>query len=69
MSGILNHCVKKADSKSLVYFDPPYRPIAQDGQFLQAYIKNGFADQEQIRLKKVCDKLSIRDRRQRSFLE
>ena len=51
------HCLKKADSQSLVYFDPPYRPISKTASFT-GYIKNGFADQEQIRLKEVCDKLT-----------
>ena len=51
------HCLKKADSQSLVYFDPPYRPISKTASFT-GYIKNGFADKEQIRLKGVCDKLT-----------
>lgn len=53
------YCVNKVDSKSLVYFDPPYRPISKTAGFT-GYIKNGFTDPEQIRLKKVCDKLSVR---------
>ncbi len=51
------HCLKKADNQSLVYFDPPYRPISRTASFT-GYIKNGFADKEQIRLKEVCDKLT-----------
>lgn len=49
-------CLEKADSDSLVYFDPPYRPISKTSNFT-SYIKNGFGDEEQIRLKKVFDKL------------
>ena len=51
------HCLKKADNQSLVYFDPPYRPISKTASFT-GYIKNGFADEEQIRLKEVCDRLT-----------
>lgn len=51
------YCLKKADSQSLVYFDPPYRPISRTASFT-AYIKDGFTDEEQIRLKGVCDKLT-----------
>lgn len=51
------YCLKKADNQSLVYFDPPYRPISKTASFT-GYIKNGFTDEEQIRLKEVCDKLT-----------
>lgn len=51
------HCLEKADNQSLVYFDPPYRPISKTASFT-GYIKNGFGDKEQIRLKEVCDKLT-----------
>ena len=51
------HCLKKADNQSLVYFDPPYRPISKTAGFT-GYIKNGFTDEEQIRLKGVCDELT-----------
>jgi len=53
------HCLKKADTNSLVYFDPPYRPLSKTANFT-GYIKNGFNDEDQIRLKKVCDELSKR---------
>ncbi len=49
-------CLEKVDSQSLVYFDPPYRPISQTASFT-GYIKNGFKDEDQKRLKEVCDKL------------
>jgi DNA adenine methylase len=51
------YCLKRADNQSLIYFDPPYRPISKTAGFT-GYIKNGFADEDQIRLKEVCDKLS-----------
>ena len=49
-------CLKDADSESLIYFDPPYRPISKTSNFT-GYIKNGFDDEEQIRLKRVFDQL------------
>ncbi len=49
-------CLDKADTKSLVYFDPPYRPISQTSSFT-GYIKGGFSDDDQKRLKEVCDQL------------
>ena len=52
-------CLGKADNKSLVYFDPPYRPISKTANFT-GYIKDGFSDRDQIRLKDVCSKLTKR---------
>jgi DNA adenine methylase len=49
-------CLKHADSKSFVYFDPPYRPISSTANFT-GYIKNGFDDEDQKRLKNVFDEL------------
>lgn len=51
------HCLKKADKNSLVYFDPPYRPISRTASFT-GYIKNGFNDADQRRLKNTCDRLT-----------
>lgn len=48
--------LKQADSKSFVYFDPPYRPISRTSSFT-GYIKNGFNDADQKRLKSVFDRL------------
>jgi len=51
------HSLGKADKNSLVYFDPPYRPISKTASFT-GYIKDGFNDQDQHDLKEACDKLS-----------
>ncbi|NCD06981.1 MAG: DNA adenine methylase [Spirochaetia bacterium] len=44
---------------SFVYFDPPYDPISNSSNFT-GYSKGGFDKNEQIRLKKLCDKLNAR---------
>lgn len=43
------------DNKTLVYLDPPYRPITKNG--FTAYNKSNFNDEEQIRLSKFCDNI------------
>ena len=47
-----DECLKAADSKTFIYFDPPYRPISKTSNFT-GYIANGFSDDEQRRLKDV----------------
>ena len=49
-------CLEKVDSKAFVYFDPPYRPISRTASFTR-YIKGGFGDEDQKRLKSVFDRL------------
>jgi DNA adenine methylase len=49
-------CLDKADASSLVYFDPPYRPLTKTASFT-SYSKDGFDDNKQRRLKEVVDKL------------
>lgn len=45
--------------KSFVYLDPPYHPLSPTSNFT-GYIQGGWKEEEQIRLKKVCDELTAR---------
>ena len=42
---------------SVVYFDPPYAPISKTSNFT-GYNESGFGEEEQNRLKRLCDKLT-----------
>lgn len=56
LSGDFEKTVCYADTNSLFYFDPPYKPLSKTSSF-NSYAKNEFNDNEQIRLKMFCDKL------------
>lgn len=45
---------------SFVYFDPPYDPVSNSANFT-GYDKGGFNRDEQVRLKKLCDKLNSKN--------
>lgn len=47
--GDYKQVLKNADNKTLVYFDPPYRPLIENNSFV-SYDKSGFDDEDQIRL-------------------
>lgn len=49
----------EADKKSFVYLDPPYHPISQGSNFT-GYIQGGWNEEEQIRLRDVCNGLTQR---------
>ena len=42
---------------TLFYFDPPYKPLSETSSF-NSYAKDEFNDDEQIRLKKFCNRLN-----------
>lgn len=46
-----------AKERSLFYFDPPYKPLNETSSF-NAYAKDEFNDNEQIRLKDFCSELN-----------
>jgi DNA adenine methylase len=48
---------KNIRKDSFVYLDPPYDPVSTTASFT-GYDKGGFDKNEQIRLKKVCDRLN-----------
>lgn len=49
--------LKRARKGAFVYLDPPYDPVSDTASFT-GYDKGGFDRNEQIRLKKTCDKLN-----------
>jgi DNA adenine methylase len=55
--GDFSRCEKYAKPETLIYFDPPYRPINITSNFT-SYTRNGFCDKEQVRLAKLSRELS-----------
>ena len=47
--GDFEHCFDVVDDSTLVYFDPPYRPLSKTARFT-AYSTYNFGDEEQKRL-------------------
>ncbi len=48
---------KYADGHSVFYLDPPYKPITMTSSFT-SYTKEGFDDEEQIRLRDFCNRIT-----------
>lgn len=56
LCGDYEETLQYADSNTLFYFDPPYKPLSETSSF-NAYAKDEFDDEEQIRLRDFCRKL------------
>ena len=48
---------KYASPNTIFYFDPPYKPITETSSFT-SYSKDGFNDEEQIRLRDFCTRIT-----------
>lgn len=48
-----------AGPNTIFYFDPPYKPITETSSFT-SYAKDGFNDDEQIRLRDLCTRIARR---------
>ncbi len=49
--------LKKIGKNSLVYFDPPYHPVSDSSNFT-GYVAGGWGEDEQKRLRDLCDQLT-----------
>ena len=58
LNGDFEKTLVYATENSFFYFDPPYKPLSTTSSF-NSYAKIEFNDDEQIRLKKFCDKLDL----------
>lgn len=57
LNGDYEEAVNRLKKNSFIYFDPPYHPVSESSSFT-GYTQSGFNSSDQIRLKKVCDKLN-----------
>ncbi len=57
LCGDYQQTFKYIQGNTLFYLDPPYRPLNATSSF-NDYTKTKFTDEEQIRLKTFCDKIS-----------
>jgi len=58
LNGDFEATLEYAEVNTLFYFDPPYKPLSKTSSF-NSYAKDGFDDDEQIRLAKFCEKIDI----------
>lgn len=58
-TGDFEDAVKYIRKGAFVYFDPPYAPLSPTSNYT-GYTSNGFGEKDQIRLRKLCDKLDAR---------
>jgi DNA adenine methylase len=59
LCGDFSQTGKYADANVLYYLDPPYRPLSETSAFT-SYSKDGFSDQEQLRLSNFCKQIAER---------
>lgn len=57
LTGDFRQTLNYAQTHSLFYFDPPYRPLSDTSSF-NDYSKEAFDDAAQIRLKEFCDEVN-----------
>ncbi len=58
LTGDFEDTLRYASDNSFFYFDPPYKPLSQTSSF-NSYAKEGFGDNEQIRLSDFCKKIDL----------
>ncbi len=56
LNGDFEQTLSYAEKETLFYFDPPYKPLSKTSSF-NAYAKDEFNDEEQIRLADFCKKI------------
>ena len=56
-TGDYKDCLTEITPSTLVYLDPPYRPISATSNF-NSYSSEGFGDKEQLELKDMADKIN-----------
>lgn len=56
-NGNYSYIEELIEDNSLIYFDPPYKPLTKTSSFT-SYSENHFGDLEQIELAKFCQKIS-----------
>lgn len=59
LCGDYKDAIKGVRKDAFVYFDPPYMPVSASSSFT-GYTSDGFHKEEQIALKKQCDRLNKR---------
>lgn len=57
LNGDYQDTIQYVTDNTFFYLDPPYRPLSKTSSF-NAYAKHVFDDNQQIRLKEFCDKLT-----------
>lgn len=58
-AGDFEEATEFINDKSLVYFDPPYRPLSKTASFT-AYSRLGFSDDNQVRLAQFFEKMDAK---------